>query len=140
MTQRFYTPEQAAAQNARVARHRGKTLVDAERVDAVPAKAKFGNEKCWHDGIEFDSFAEGEHYLQLKLRQVAKQITDLKCHVPLALSVHGIHIGNYEVDFLYHERGVRVFVDVKGARTDLYKWKKKHAEAQYSITIVEIPA
>ena len=28
--------------------------------------------------------------------------------------------------------------DVKGFKTPLYRWKKKHVEAQYKITVVEI--
>jgi hypothetical protein len=31
-----------------------------------------------------------------------------------------------------------VVEDVKGFKTELYRWKKKHVEAQYGIEIVEI--
>jgi hypothetical protein len=31
-----------------------------------------------------------------------------------------------------------VVEDVKGMRTPMYRWKKKHVEAQYGITITEV--
>lgn len=38
----------------------------------------------------------------------------------------------------YRDTQPYVVEDVKGFKTPLYKWKKKHVEAQYGITIREI--
>lgn len=46
-------------------------------------------------------------------------------------------IGEYRGDFAYHDKSGRVVEDVKGMKTPLYRWKKKHVEAQYGITILE---
>ena len=48
-------------------------------------------------------------------------------------------IGKYIADFeFYLPNGTRVVEDAKGVRTALYRWKKRHVEAQYGITIVEV--
>ena len=49
-------------------------------------------------------------------------------------------IGVYRADFKYHDKETMPYVveDVKGFATALYRWKKKHVEAQYGIVIREI--
>ena len=49
-------------------------------------------------------------------------------------------LGKYIADFRYRagRQGLLVVEDVKGFKTPLYRWKKKHVEAQYGITVVEI--
>ena len=49
-------------------------------------------------------------------------------------------IGHYVADFAYVDErtGQRVIEDVKGVKTAMYRWKKKHTEAQYGITITEV--
>jgi hypothetical protein len=49
-------------------------------------------------------------------------------------------VGHYVADFRYRSgpQGLLVVEDVKGVRTALYRWKKKHVEAQYGIQITEI--
>ena len=51
--------------------------------------------------------------------------------------VSGITIGHYVADFEYLEGDVRIVEDVKGMKTPLYRWKKKHFEAQYGLKIRE---
>jgi hypothetical protein len=48
-------------------------------------------------------------------------------------------VGHYLVDFVYTSgaNGI-VYEDAKGYRTDLYRWKKKHVEAQEGIIIREV--
>lgn len=58
-----------------------------------------------------------------------------------------IELGKYVADFRYQEKGLSasenerwhvVVEDVKGFKTPLYRWKKRHVEAQYGITIREL--
>lgn len=76
-----------------------------------------------------------------KLRRAAARIRGK--HDP----IDPFKIGEYVGDFQYEEHGLsasenerwdRVVEDVKGFSTPLYKWKRKHVEAQYGITIREI--
>lgn len=60
---------------------------------------------------------------------------------------HRKKIGTYRADFSYWEppisdptttKHAHVVEDVKGFKTPLYRWKKKHVEAQYGIQIREV--
>jgi hypothetical protein len=48
-------------------------------------------------------------------------------------------VGSYICDFVYQTvpAGDTIVEDVKGVRTDLYRWKRKHFEAEYGVTILE---
>ena len=84
----------------------------------------------------------------MKARQHAKEISGLMRQVPFELSVLprdplmattvGFQrIGTYVADFVYLEDGARVVEDVKGMKTDMYRWKKKHLLAEYGVQIKE---
>lgn len=99
------------------------------------------------DGILFDSQAEADHYCLLQCRQRAGQIGRITLQPRFPLTVcplddplMPVKIGDYVADFAYSEPadGPQVIDEVKGFRTALYRWKKKHVEAQYGITIREI--
>ena len=100
------------------------------------------------DNIRFASKAEANKWCELRLLEKRGDIFALKRQVPFILSVHDKKIaaiwdiGKYIADFVYHDRTKKpwriVVMDVKGFRTDLYKWKKKHFEAQYGIKITEV--
>jgi hypothetical protein len=96
------------------------------------------------DGIRFASQKEARRYVELKLLDKAGVIDGLILQPRFELCTwHGDHsrapfVGVYVADFEYFEKGKRVVEDVKGFKTPLYKWKKKHVEAQYGIRIVEI--
>ena len=57
--------------------------------------------------------------------------------MPFDLEVNGTQIGQYVADFVYYENGQEVVEDVKGVRTPLYKWKRKHFAAHYGKEIRE---
>jgi hypothetical protein len=73
----------------------------------------------------------------------AGQISDLAVHTRLAFEIAGDTMFVYMPDFEYTDHTgpvpVRLYEDVKGVRTAVYKLKKRLIEAQYGITIVEIP-
>lgn len=124
------------------------TKADVERIharQAVPAKrGKYGATKTTVDGITFDSKREAARYSQLKLMQQAGEICGLTLQPKFPLLVNGVKIGEYRADFSYSAgprsgaKGRAGVEDVKGFKTAMYRWKKKHVEAQYGIQIQEI--
>lgn len=104
-----------------------------------PKRNKYGAKKVTVDGHRFDSMAEGARYWDLKVLQEAGEISDLELQPEYPCLVQGVKVGAYRADFRYRDAAGKLVVeDVKGKRTDLYRWKKKHVEAQYGITVVEI--
>lgn len=116
--------------------------------------SKYGNVRT----KGFASKKEARRYQDLRLLELAGEIKDLKVQpwfvlaapvMPTALhEFNGAMVdgtsafGQYRADFSYFEkcRGFWVFVveDVKGHKTELYKWKARHMKAQYGITIREV--
>jgi hypothetical protein len=94
------------------------------------------------DGIRFPSKGQAERYRELKLLERAGLIFNLRCEVacPLYATQYLNKIGDYVADFIYFEGDDVVVEDFKGFRTPLYRWKKKHFEAQYGIKIRETSA
>ena len=108
---------------------------------------KYRAKKVSLDGHVFDSKAESRRYGELKLMMRAKEIFELQLQIPFELMAHSEDdsmaptVGHYIADFIYRDAYNRLVVeDVKGFRTPLYKWKKKHFEAQYGIKITEVRA
>lgn len=99
---------------------------------------KYGNKRTVVDGISFSSKREAQRWQELRLLQAAGQITLLRRQTRFALHVNGVKIGSYVADFTYVQHGVLVVEDAKGMRLDLYKWKKRHFEAEYGRPIVEV--
>lgn len=112
---------------------------------------KYGAKPTTVDNIRFASQKEMRRYQELKLLEKAGLIRDLTVQPSFRLEVPTAgddeHIGEYRADFQYRElqideggfsgRWRLVIEDVKGFKTPLYRWKKKHVEAQYGITIFE---
>jgi hypothetical protein len=102
-------------------------------------RSKYNATKTVVDGITFASKAEAKRYAELKLLERSKEIENLECQPRFALTVLcGDVIGEYVADYRYWRGHSIVVEDVKGFKTPLYRWKKKHVEAQYGIKIVEI--
>lgn len=102
------------------------------------------------DGIRFASQKEAKRYGELKLQEKVGAIVGLELQPRFPLSVvsngegrepagFAAQIGVYVADFRYitGREGV-VVEDVKGFKTPLYRWKKKHVEAQYGIQVREL--
>lgn len=103
------------------------------------------------DGIRFASQKEARRYQELKLLERAGEIRGLVLQPRFPLWAHTgqaqadpIRVGEYRGDFVFEERcqktrvWCQVVEDVKGVKTPLYRWKKRHVEAQYGITIREV--
>lgn len=85
----------------------------------------------------FDSTAEYERYLVLKLLERAGEITELTRQIPYSLDAGGIHISNYVADFVYKIKGVTIVEDVKGVRTPEYRLKRRLMREILGIEILE---
>ena len=123
-------------------------------------RSKYGAVRTTVDGITFASKAEARRYSELKMLEKAGEIWDLELQPRFPLSVpsttgvlrHALKprgltkIGEYRGDFKYRDKTCDgstqpyIVEDVKGMKTPLYRWKKKHFEAQYGITILETGA
>lgn len=114
-------------------------------------RSKYGAVPCKVEGIRFASQKEAARYRELRLLERAGEIRDLVLQPTFPLMVHAQHpwmkrvlaatcIGRYVADFQYVRvsGGSVVIEDVKGVRTPLYRWKKKHVEAQHGITVTEV--
>lgn len=93
------------------------------------------------DGILFASAKEAKRYAQLKLLERGKAILDLILQPRFDLYIsdneRSVCLGEYVADFEYRTAaGERVIEDVKGVKTDLFKWKLRHFEAEYRIKVL----
>jgi hypothetical protein len=91
------------------------------------------------DGVTFDSAKEAREYTRLKLGERAGVVRGLERQPVFVLHAPtGAVVGKYVADFRYTDAaGAPVVVDVKGFRTPLYLWKRRHVEAEYGIRIEE---
>jgi hypothetical protein len=102
---------------------------------------KYGAKKTHLDGHTFDSLAEARRYSVLKLRQQAGEITNLELQPAFPLHAPGGQkVGLYKADFRYTDTttGQVVVEDVKGGKateTQLFRWKRKHLEAEHGIRL-----
>lgn len=91
------------------------------------------------DGYVFDSKKEGRHYLFLKERLKAGEISDLKIHPRYNLVVNGQKVCGFCPDFEFTENGVKKVHDVKGMKFgvpfQLFRVKVKLFKALYGIDV-----
>jgi hypothetical protein len=115
---------------------------------------KYGAVPVEVDGIRFASKREANRYGELLMLERAGEIRDLvlqpsfELHAPRLPALTGgsrptesyafLVVGVYRADFVYATKAGTVVEDCKGFRTPLYRWKKKHVEAEYGVRIVEV--
>lgn len=112
----------------------------------IRTPSKYHAQATTVDNIRFHSQKEARRYQELKLLEKAGEIHSLSVQPRFPLMAiresdgQRGHVGNYIGDFRYCERGSVALIveDVKGFKTPLYRWKKKHVEAQYGIEIREV--
>jgi hypothetical protein len=88
-------------------------------------------------GHLFPSKHEANRYEQLRLEEHVGGIEDLRLQVPFPLTVGHVFLGCYRADFTYTRNGHVVVEDAKGFRTEMFRWKRRHFEAEYGIRILE---
>jgi hypothetical protein len=91
------------------------------------------------DGITFDSKKEARRYQDLKLLEKSGAISKLILQPSLRIEVNGVKVCDYRADFSYYDNGTnkRIWEDVKGVKTSIYRLKKKLVFALYGIEILE---
>lgn len=113
---------------------------------AVPlrktAKGKYGAVQTSVGRVTFASKREADRYLVLCDDRDKGLITDLELQPQYPLHVitpegTKVVIGRYIADFRYRRNGELVIEDAKGMKTETYRWKKKHVQNEYGITILE---
>lgn len=118
----------------------------------VPSRrSKYGAKATVVDNIRFHSQKEAQRYRELKMLEKLGKIFRLRLQPRFRLCAWTTKpspslpkLGDYVADFSYcNVRGCMCpfgcqIEDVKGFKTPLYRWKKKHVEAQYGITIREV--
>ena len=86
----------------------------------------------------FASKREAQRFDDLRLLEMAGEITDLKVQPGFRLEVNGDLICTYKADFSYRDRqGLSITEDVKGVKTPAYRLKAKLMKAIYGIEIFE---
>lgn len=110
-----------------------------------PMRHKYGAKPTVVDGIRFASMKEAKRYGELKLLEKAGEVRAIELQPRYELVApspydrdDNVTIGAYVADFAYTTSHGRIVEDVKGFKTPLYRWKKRHVEAQYGIQIREI--
>jgi hypothetical protein len=112
------------------------------RISTWTPTAKYRAVRTTVDGINFASKKEAHVYKQLKIREKAGEITDLKCQVTFPLIVQGVKVTSYRADFTYNESGKRHVVDAKGMRSgtpyDMFRLKAKLMLVLHGIMVEEL--
>lgn len=81
-------------------------------------------------GMWFDSTFELNVYQDLEWRLKAGEIKEIKRQVKIVLTVNGVHITNYFIDFIVtYNDGSREYIEAKGFETKDWqiKWRLLHA-------------
>lgn len=130
-----------------VNRHNAKLGAKMPAHVPAPQKSKYKNVRTTIDGETFDSQREANCWAELKLREKAGEITDVKRQVPFSLMCptpgDDEEVCRYFADFTYrdvvHGRPMQLHVvDAKGKRTPMYILKKKWLKIQDGVTVEEV--
>jgi len=107
---------------------------------------KYNARKTKYDGHTFDSMAERNRYVELRLLEREGLIKDLRVHPRYEVfPAHTIEVRrnraiHYEPDFTYSCEGKLVVEDIKGVETQVFKIKRKLFEAKFDTPITIIKA
>lgn len=114
-------------------------VVDDVRGMPLPKKSKYGNKTTYVDDHIFDSQKEAARWQVLRHWQSIGAISDLNTQVEFELNSGGTHSLKYFADFCYTDNVTKQYVveDSKGAKTVLYKKKKKLMKKLFKIEILE---
>lgn len=107
--------------------------------------SKYYNKPVDYDGHHFDSKAERDRYIELKLMENMGVIQGLEMQKKYVLQEKGKYPSgkryaeiSYVADFVYQYEGKTVVEDVKGYKTDIYRMKKKLMAGVYGIEVQEV--
>lgn len=98
-----------------------------KRIQSSPVKTAEGR---------FDSKGEFNRWEELKFLVANGSIEELSLHPKFDMKVNDVKIGTYTPDFMYWDCSQNMWIveDYKGSKateTPLFRWKRKHFQAQY---------
>jgi hypothetical protein len=111
----------------------------AKHAPDAPRRSKFGNRKTMLDGMMFDSAAEAKDWSELKLRERAGEIKNLRRQVTFKCEWNGVLVTTYRADFAFDEyrdgHWHPIVADTKGFETALFRLKSKIMLAAHNVEI-----
>lgn len=111
------------------------------RAQAQPRRvSKYNAKPTVIDGRRFASKKEAQHFVLLRAREAAGEISELVCQPRFPIKLNGVLICTYVADFSYVENvgGQRATIDCKGVRTREYIIKRKLMRAVHGVVIEEV--
>lgn len=97
-------------------------------------RLKYGNRRTEFRAKEYDSALEARVARDLRFRQLAGELIDVKRQVTIPLNAHGQHICNYRIDFVVIRKdGITEYVEAKGYPTPYWRLKWKLFAAQLAL-------
>lgn len=100
---------------------------------------KYNSKKILYENILFASKLESQRYFFLQLAKKQNAIKDFELQVPLQITINDKKICKYICDFvIITNSDKKLYEDVKGFKTPVYRLKKKLVEANFNIKIHEI--
>jgi len=99
--------------------------------------SKYGAIKTVVDGITFASRKEAKRYTELKLLELAGEISRLELQPRYDITINGVKVCTYVADFRYFGKAKQIVEDCKGFKTPLYRLKSKLVRALYNVEILE---
>lgn len=98
---------------------------------------KYRNQPVEVDGIKFQSKAERNYYLNLKIREKAGEVYAVELQRPFILTINGVLVATYRADFAFWDQVEDRFrvIDVKGVITPVFRLKAKMVKALYGINV-----
>lgn len=105
----------------------------------APKRSKYGARKVELDGMIFDSKQEARDWSELKIRERAGEIRNLRRQVVFKCEWNGVQICKYIADFAFEEKRDGewhpVVADTKGFETALFRIKAKIMLAAHDVEI-----
>lgn len=89
-------------------------------------KSKYKNKTKTYNGVTYHSILEANYAEELDWRKKNGEVKDWKRQVKIPLTVNGVHIDNYFIDFIVElQNGSLQLVEVKGMELPLWimKWR-----------------
>jgi len=97
---------------------------------ASKAKNKFNAKSTTYDGKWYGSKLEASQAEMLDWRLKAGEIIEWKKQVKIDLTVNGVHITNYYIDFVATRKdGIKEYIEVKGLEMPVWQMKWRLLQA-----------
>ena len=119
-----------------------KTMINGRAVKTQGGRLVFESQKYgriprdplrFYNGVLYDSRAEADKAKELDVLLRAGVIARWERQIPFVLhALGGTSIGRFVIDFrITWLDGKVTYVEVKGAETAEFRWKRRHFEAEY---------